>query len=161
MAVDETVLAKLEELLEAIRGYDDPRRASSEWKQAFNQLKKTDVDAGHVANVVAGRQLAGLTEIIEELKEVGAETVVEAPEGDRPDDVTCKMAMRAFKKRLKLTRLDDESQLNSRNPLSGGASSGVRSILPPSDWGPEVWAELARQGKLRHTGKGFYELTGN
>ena len=41
-----------------------------------------------------------------------------------------KAAFKAFKKRLKLTRLDDESQV-SRRPTTGGQSSGVVAITPP------------------------------
>ena len=35
MSVDPEIIHKLDELLEAIKGFDDPRRASTEWKQAF------------------------------------------------------------------------------------------------------------------------------
>lgn len=161
MMTDSEIVAKLEELLAAIKGYDDPRRASAEWRQAFNHLKKTKLPANHVANVVAMRGVDRLAELITELRELTAPApVVATAPGEVPDEITCKKALRAFKKRLKLTRLDDESQIDARNPLSKGVDSGVASIMPPSDWGPEVWQELERQGKLRHTGKGFYESTG-
>jgi len=65
-------------------------------------------------------------------------------------------AMKAFKKRLKLTALDDDSRLG-RGPLSGGPT-GVFAIRPPDQFPPEVWEELCRQGKLRHSGHGLYEL---
>ncbi|QNN25330.1 hypothetical protein HED60_02455 [Planctomycetales bacterium ZRK34] len=71
------------------------------------------------------------------------------------------MALQAFKKRLKLIRLDDESQVDARNPLSKGGKSEVSSIMPPNEWPAAVWNELVRRGKLKHTGKGFYELTGH
>ncbi len=67
-----------------------------------------------------------------------------------------KRAMTAFKKRLKLTRLDDDSRLG-RGPFSAG-SLGVCAIRPPSEFPPEVWDELCRQGRLRTTGRGLYEL---
>jgi hypothetical protein len=67
-----------------------------------------------------------------------------------------KSAMKAFKKRLKLTALDDDSQLG-RGPLSGG-HTGVFAIQPPSQFPREVWEELCRQGKLRNSGHGIYEL---
>ena len=67
-----------------------------------------------------------------------------------------KSAMKAFKKRLKLTALDDDSQLG-RGPLSGG-HTGVFAIRPPSQFPREVWEELCRQGKLRDSGHGIYEL---
>jgi len=67
-----------------------------------------------------------------------------------------KSAMKAFKKRLKLTALDEDSRLG-RGPLSGG-SMGVFAIQPPSRFPREVWEELCRLGKLRDSGHGLYEL---
>jgi hypothetical protein len=67
-----------------------------------------------------------------------------------------KSAMKAFKKRLKLTALDADSNLG-RGPLSGGAM-GVFAIQPPSRFPREVWDQLCRQGRLRDSGHGMYEL---
>jgi hypothetical protein len=67
-----------------------------------------------------------------------------------------KSAMKAFKKRLKLTALDDDSSLG-RGPFSSGAK-GVYAIQPPNQFPQEVWDELCRLGKLRNTGHGLYEL---
>ena len=156
MAVDPEILNKLEELLAAIKGFDDPRRASAEWKQAFNLLKKTDLNANTVANVIAMRGVDRLVELIEQLKEPAMEDL--PPDPDGPDDETCRNALRAFKKRLKLTRLDDESQVVSRDPLSKGSGSGITSIIPPNEFEPKVWKELVRRGKLRYAREGFYEL---
>lgn len=69
-----------------------------------------------------------------------------------------KAAMKAFKKRLKLTRLDAESQL-SRNPLSTGRGHGIVAIVPPVDYPQSVWDELVRQGRLKKAGQGLYEMT--
>ncbi|MAY75388.1 MAG: hypothetical protein CMJ31_11855 [Phycisphaerae bacterium] len=63
--------------------------------------------------------------------------------------------MRAFKKRLKLARLNDESKLGGRY-TSGGKKSKIDAIEPPTEFGPEVWRALAAEGRLRHTGQGFY-----
>lgn len=68
-----------------------------------------------------------------------------------------KSAMKAFRKRLKLTRLDDESRL-ARSPMSSGKSSQIKAIMPPREFTREVWDELVRQGKLKPAGAGFYEL---
>ncbi len=79
------------------------------------------------------------------------------PAAITPD--TLKSALKAFRKRLKLTRLDDESQLGShRNPLSSGTRSNVVAIQPPAQFPPVVWEELVKQGKLRSAGRGFYQL---
>ena len=68
-----------------------------------------------------------------------------------------KKALRAFKKRIKLTRLDDESRLG-HGPMSGGSRDQVVSIQPPSGFGREVWEELADKGFLKRDGQGFYQL---
>lgn len=68
-----------------------------------------------------------------------------------------KQAMKAFKKRLKLTRLDAESTLGG-GPFSGGRSSGIVAIQPPNQYPRQVWEKLVEMGKLRHAGSGLYEL---
>jgi hypothetical protein len=67
-----------------------------------------------------------------------------------------KSAMKAFKKRLKLTALDDDSSLG-RGPFSSGAK-GIYAIQPPNQFPREVWEELCRLGKLRNSGHGMYEI---
>ena len=74
-----------------------------------------------------------------------------------PQDL--KAALKAFKKRLKLTRLDAESNI-AGGPLSSGRGSGIVAVTPPNQFPPEVWAELVRQGKLKKAGGGTFELVG-
>jgi hypothetical protein len=74
-----------------------------------------------------------------------------------PSREELKRAMKAFKKRLKLTRLDAESSLGG-GPLSGGRRSEIVAITPPNDYPQAVWDELVRQGKLKKAGRGTYEL---
>jgi hypothetical protein len=74
-----------------------------------------------------------------------------------PTDEELKKAMKAFKKRLKLTQLDDESRLG-RSPLSGGGSSGIESIVPPREFSQEIWDELVRRGRLSKDAEGFYRI---
>ncbi|MCH8805870.1 MAG: hypothetical protein IH986_07260 [Planctomycetes bacterium] len=84
-----------------------------------------------------------------------------ASDADSPADVPIasqlRNAFKAFKKRLKLTRLDDESALGV-GPLSGGGNSGIVAIRPPDRYPPEIWEALVEQGKLRRAGHGLYEL---
>ncbi|HRX86605.1 MAG TPA: hypothetical protein P5572_16400 [Phycisphaerae bacterium] len=65
-------------------------------------------------------------------------------------------ALKAFKKRLKLARLDEESRLG-RGAMSGGKRSGIVSIMPPNQYPQPVWDELVRLGRLRYVGNGLYE----
>ncbi|NOT02108.1 MAG: hypothetical protein HOP29_15960 [Phycisphaerales bacterium] len=66
--------------------------------------------------------------------------------------------MKAFKKRLKLTRLDAESGLG-HGPMSSGRRSGILSIAPPNQFPKAVWDELVRRGRLKYVGHGQYEPT--
>jgi hypothetical protein len=74
-----------------------------------------------------------------------------------PSAEQLKQALKAFRKRLKLTRLDAESNLGG-GPLSSGRNSGIVAIAPPQQFPQEVWDELVRQGKLKKAGRGTYEL---
>jgi hypothetical protein len=74
-----------------------------------------------------------------------------------PTKEQLKAAFKAFKKRLKLTRLDQESKM-TRRPTTTGQSSDIVAIIPPQDFPPEVWDELVRQGKLKKGKAGMYEL---
>jgi len=80
------------------------------------------------------------------------------PEG-APTREELKTAFKAFKKRLKLTQLDEESNIGG-GPLSGGRRSGIVAITPPGQFSQAVWDELVRQGKLKRSGGGTYELLG-
>ena len=155
MACDPEIVTKLDELLTAIGGYDDPRRASGEWKQVYKLLQKTSLPPGRVTSMVGMRDVGRLAEAIAQL---GApESEAPPPGDDAPDAETCRKALKAFRKRVSVTRLDDESTLG-RSPLSKGGSSGPLAITPPIEWPDEVWRELVRQGKLRDVGHGFYEV---
>jgi hypothetical protein len=74
-----------------------------------------------------------------------------------PSAEDLKKAFKAFKKRLKLTRLADESRI-AGGPLSGGRGSAVVAIMPPNEFPAAVWDELVRQGKLKKAGHGMFEL---
>ena len=76
---------------------------------------------------------------------------------DSPTPEELRRAMKAFKKRLKLSRLDDESSLG-HGPMSGGKSSGIVAIVPPNQYPKAVWDELVARGRLKCAGRGLYEL---
>ena len=74
-----------------------------------------------------------------------------------PDKDELKHAFKAFKKKLKVTRLDAESKLNY-GPMSSGQQSDIVAITPPSGYAQAVWNELVKQGRLKSAGHGMYEL---
>lgn len=65
-----------------------------------------------------------------------------------------KRAIKAFKKRLKFARLDDESGLSR----GGGKKTAISGIMPPGGHPPEVWEELVAKGRLRREMGGTYSL---
>jgi len=81
----------------------------------------------------------------------------EVPQTPEHPPQELKAAMKAFRKRLKLTCLDDQSRIGV-GPMSSGRASGIVGITPPDQYPDSVWEELARQGRLRDIGDGQYEL---
>ena len=75
---------------------------------------------------------------------------------DSPTTDELRKALKAFKKRLKLTRLDDESSLG-HGPMSSGRSSGLMAIVPPAQYPKAVWDKLVEQGRLEYVGHGLYQ----
>ena len=154
------------------------------WEKAKALLSRIAADDPRVAEIVAKKDIKGLARLTNELsaglkqkqssaaepspgspaiagaaEAVAAATPVpQAPPDDLSSD-NLKRAMKAFRKRLKLTRLDDESKLGRvGNPMSGGKKSQVAAIMAPREFPRQVWDELARQGKLRTSDGVFFEL---
>lgn len=67
-----------------------------------------------------------------------------------------KRAFKAYKKRIKMNQLEDDSKLG-HSPLTG-AKSKIVSIRPPAGFGAEVWESLADKGYLKRDTGGFYEM---
>ncbi len=153
------------------------------WSKAKEFLAKTSANPTRVAKLVGEKNLEELARVVNELSNAkpgeatakATDAAAATPAGSAPAAAateaapapdpaaaiapeTLKAAMTAFRKRLKLTVLSDESRLSPR-VMTGGKKSEIVGIIPPDQWGREVWDELARQGKLKYTGRGFYELT--
>jgi hypothetical protein len=70
---------------------------------------------------------------------------------------TLQRAMKALKKRMKLTRLDDESRLG-HDAMSRGGRSGIVAVRPPEQYPAEVWAALEQKGRVRIDRHGLVEI---
>ena len=66
---------------------------------------------------------------------------------------TLQRAIKALKKRLKATRLDDESRLG-HDAMTRGGRSGIVGVALPKQYPPEVWQELVEKGRIREVGRG-------
>lgn len=72
-----------------------------------------------------------------------------------PSKEELKRAIQAFRKRLKLYQLDDESKIG-HSAMSSGGKSGIVGIRLPSGFAPAVWEKLVAQGKLKYMGNDLY-----
>lgn len=130
------------------------------WALAGRLLSRLPVDAGEAARVVKGQDHTGLEAMVAGLEGGRPESPAGSKSGDDATDrevpeAEMVAAMRAFRKRLRLARLDQESKLGGRY-TSGGKKSGIEAIVPPNDFPAGVWRALARAGRLRDTGSGYY-----
>lgn len=122
--------------------------------EPWNKARKAVADASakevELAAVIEQRDAAQLRAIVTEWNS-GKRLL---PEQDRE---VLKRAMKAFRKSLKVTRLDAESSINA-NPMSSGRQSNIVGIVPPARYPREVWDELLRQGRLLGGRQGIFEL---
>jgi hypothetical protein len=80
-----------------------------------------------------------------------------APPGETFTPDQLKGALKAFRKKLKSMRLDQESG-KAHGPLSSGKTSGIVAITPPAQFPRGIWEVLAKQGRLGYEGQGLYKL---
>ena len=120
------------------------------WLEARRARELSKVEEPDLTAALEARDAAVLGGILEQWKS-GRRL---APEHDRE---VLKRALKAFRKSLKVTRLDAESSLGV-GPMSSGRHSGIVGMRPPERYPAAVWEELARQGRLIAGKFGVYEL---
>jgi len=151
-------LEKARALVEEIRANAKPLDLLDNWKLAGRLLGRMPCDQAALQAAVSSMDLQALDAIVSGLESPGspppAAPAADAPEISHDDKAA---ALRAFKKRLKLARLNDESKLGGRY-TSGGRTSQIDAIQPPSEFGSHVWRALVADGRLEDTGQGFYKL---
>ncbi len=126
---------------------EDPSPANwASAKEALGDAREAEPDAALAIDAEDAETLRGL---LEEWKS-GSRLL---PQRDR--DVL-KRALKAYRKRLKVTRLDDESKVGG-SPMSGGRESSVVGVQPPERYPRAVWDELVRQKRLLYE-RGSYIL---
>ncbi len=76
---------------------------------------------------------------------------------DSLEEDNLKRALKAFRRKLKTLRREDESQIRGRY-VTRGEASAIVAISPPTDYPPAVWQELVRLGRLKRAGQGMYQL---
>lgn len=136
----------------------DAAASGPQWGAMHKLLLKAKVDPGAIMRLVANRDAAGLSDLVRWLHgEEIAEAVVAAPSGPAVDPEVMRSAMKVFRKRLRLARLDADSRLGV-GPLSGGKRNEIDAIEAPREYPTAVWHALVAAGRLKYDGKGFYQL---
>ena len=121
------------------------------WDEAGRALAATRMeDDVELFVAVEDRDLDALRGIVRQW-ESGERTLT------RHDRDVLKRAMKAFRKRLRLVRLDAESSVGG-GAFSSGRQSGIVGVRPPDQYPQEVWEGLARQKRLVAAPDGIYEL---
>jgi hypothetical protein len=120
------------------------------WQEASRAREASKVDDADLVSALESRDAAALAAILEQW----ASGKRLSPEHDRE---VLKRALKAFRKSLKVTRLDAESSLGV-GPMSSGRHSSIIGMRPPERYPAAVWEELARQGRLIAGKFGVYEL---
>ena len=138
------ILAAVVEQVDSGEGIDQA------WQHAHLALDETEGEDAELTGVIEGRELEALRTMVAGW--ASGERLL--PEQDR---AVFKRAMKAYKKRLKLARLDDESTIGGGS-MSGGRQSGIVAVSPPNQYPKEVWDEMVQQGRLVRGERGMYEL---
>ena len=130
--------------------------------QAGAENEQAWADAG--AALVASRddEDIELFVAIEDRDEKALRTIVQQWSADerplaRHDRDVLKRALKAFRKRLRVVRLDSESSVGG-GPMSSGRESHIVGVRAPDMYPQDVWDELGRQNRLVETRDGVYEL---
>lgn len=127
------------------------------WGALQKRLLGSTLPPGDIAAVVMRRDTSGLDVLIARLRGQVTKAPAKPTIDESIEEQVLRDAMKAFRKRLKLTKLDHESKLG-RSPLSTGRGADFESILPPHQFPQAVWETLTARGELTSTGRGFYML---
>jgi hypothetical protein len=125
-------------------------KPGADWGQARNALAACEGVEEDVARAVAAQDAPALRAIIGSWM-IGKRHLL------LHDREVLKRALKAYRKRLKVTVLDAESSIGG-GPMSSGRRSQIVGITPPDRYPPPVWQELVRQGRLLDGRRGMYEL---
>mgnify|MGYP001479781260 CR=1 FL=1 len=149
---------KLRQMVGEIRRGPGAVDVRASWELVGRLLGRMPVDAAEAARVCSARDIDALHAMVGRLENPQAAVAPNEPAGGAgPDKDELEKALKAFRKRLKVMRLAEESKLGGRQ-LTGGRKSEIDAIMPPHEFPNEIWQALAREGKLKALGQGFYAL---
>jgi len=147
-------LQKIRQLTDQIRTSQNGLEVVDAWALVERLCARMPVDASEAQRVFKEKDADGLGVLV---------TLLENPEA-KPEPAEAAVseremndALRMFRKRIKLARLNDESRLGGRG-MTAGKKSGIASMEHPKEFARPVWKALAKAGKLIDEGHGFYAL---
>lgn len=149
------MVQKLRQLTDEIRAASDPSAPSGSWELAGRLLTRTPADQAAAARACSARDADALDAIVSRLEHPEPAAATPATDDPPVSEDEMSRALKAFRKRLKLSKLSDESKLGGRH-TTGGHQSKIVAIQPPIEFEPHVWRALVAAGRLKHTGSGFY-----
>jgi hypothetical protein len=121
------------------------------WAEADAALRATRMeDDVELFVAVEERDFDAVAAIVAEWQ-AGKRTLVQH------DRDVLKRAMKAFRKRLKIVRLDDESSIGG-GAFSSAKESSIVGVRAPEQYPQEVWDELVRQKRLVEGRDDVHEL---
>ena len=173
---------KLSQIVSDLWLADDEKDKLKLWGMAQTALMRMGLDATMVANVVNKRDFEALARLVAKVdagttptqssggekpavpsradgRTVGEVRAQSTAEGgyDSLEEANLKRAMRAFRRKLKTLRRDDESRLGNRY-VTYGKPSSIAAITPPTEYPMQVWQKLAELGRIKSAGQGTFEL---
>lgn len=131
-------------------GLDPQGQAQASWADCQAAAKACGELDEDLEAAIVGEDTDGLRAILEQWLSGKRHLLVH-------DRDVLKRALKAYRKRLKITVLDAESSVGG-GPMSSGRKSEIVGITPPERYPRSVWDELVRQGRLVYARLGMYEL---
>jgi hypothetical protein len=128
---------------------EDPAARSAGWHEARAAIEALQDDDEDARGAVEAEDAAALSALVSSW--ASGERLL--PVQDRG---LLKRALKSFRKRLKLLRLDEESRIGGA--FSTGMNSSVVALTPPDQYPTRIWEQLAQQGRLIDAKHGMYEL---
>lgn len=145
-------IQKLRQLHTEIAESGDGLKIVDAWATVARLLPRATTDAAEAQRVLSEKDAEGLGRMIDAIENPVPKASTSQAEATHEEK---KAALRAFHKRLKLARLNDESKLGGRL-MTGGKKSEIDAVEAPREFPPRVWKALVADGTLRDTGGGFY-----
>lgn len=175
---------RLSEMVSELWLAKDEKTKGKLWGKVQVALMRIGVDATTVATVVGQRDLEGLATLVARAdagtatepatspseptprgqppadnRTIGQMREQKAAEGgyDSLEEANLKRALKAFRRKLKSYRREDESRLGSRY-VTKGRQSDICAVTPPKEYPMHVWEKLAELGRLKRAGQGTFQL---